>query len=152
MRLESSAFADGSTVPRRFTCDGEDLSPPLNWSSAPDQTKSFVLLCNDPDAPAGTWRHWAAYDIPAERTSFAEGEGRSDGLHDFKQAINDFRKAGYGGPCPPHGHGIHHYRFHLLALGRSELPLRGNPSCEEVEHEARKYVIAEAMLVGLCKR
>jgi len=69
MQLRSSAFPDGTTIPRRFTCDGTDLSPPLDWSDAPETTRSFVLLCDDPDAPAGTWRHWAAYDIPADRAA-----------------------------------------------------------------------------------
>ena len=73
MRLNSTAFADGSAIPRRFTCDGEDLSPSLNWSDAPTGTRSFALLCDDPDAPAGTWHHWAAYDIPATLTMLALG-------------------------------------------------------------------------------
>jgi Raf kinase inhibitor-like YbhB/YbcL family protein len=74
MRLNSTAFADASAIPRRFTCDGADLSPPLNWSDAPTGTRSFTLLCDDPDAPAGTWHHWAAYDIPSTLTMLAEGE------------------------------------------------------------------------------
>jgi hypothetical protein len=152
MRLESEAFADHATIPRRFTCDGEDVSPPLRWTGAPEETKSFVLLCNDPDAPAGTWRHWAAYDIPPGQTSFAEGEARAV-RRDFKQATNDFRKSGYGGPCPPHGHGTHHYHFCLLALDCDALPLRAKqPDCEEVEREARKHALAEATLVGVYKR
>jgi hypothetical protein len=73
MRLNSTAFADGSAIPRRFTCDGEDLSPPLTWSDAPTRTRSFALLCNDPDAPAGTWHHWAAYDIPSTLIMLAPG-------------------------------------------------------------------------------
>jgi Raf kinase inhibitor-like YbhB/YbcL family protein len=72
MRLTSTAFADGSAIPRRFTCDGEDVSPPLNWSDAPTDTRSFALLCDDPDAPAGTWHHWAAYDIPSGLTTLVQ--------------------------------------------------------------------------------
>ncbi len=154
MRLRSSGFADGAAIPRRFTCDGEDLSPPLEWSGAPAATGSFVLLCDDPDAPAGTWHHWAAYDIPAGRTGLAEGAaGDGSAQKNFKQAINDFRRPGYGGPCPPHRHGIHHYHFRLLALSVDRLPLRNDkPSCHEVEREARKHAIAEATLVGLYQR
>jgi len=105
MKLVSSAFADGAAIPRRFTCDGENLSPPLQWSGAPAGTRSLVLLCDDPDAPAGTWHHWAVYDLPPTVTELAEGAGQNTKK---KLAFNDFRKAGYGGPCPPHGHGPHH--------------------------------------------
>ena len=76
MRLISTAFSDGATIPRRFTCDGEDVSPALKWFDAPAQTKSFVLLCDDPDAPAGTWRHWAVYNIPVDQTRLVEDAGR----------------------------------------------------------------------------
>lgn len=152
MELRSSGFRNGTTVPGRFTCDGEDVSPPLEWSSAPAGTRSFVLLCDDPDAPAGTWHHWAAYDIAADQTGLTEGAARSGGAKSFKQAINDFGKPGYGGPCPPHRHGIHHYHFRLLALSVDHLPLGSKPSCKEVEREARKHAISEAMLVGLYQR
>jgi len=153
MQLRSSGFSDGATIPRRFTCDGEDLSPPLEWSGAPATTRSFVLLCDDPDAPAGTWHHWAAYDIAADRSGLAEGTGRAGSAPGFKQAVNDFRQPAYGGPCPPRRHGIHHYHFRLLALSVVALPLRSSkPSCIEVEREARKHVVAEASLVGLYQR
>jgi len=150
MRLSSSAFPDGSAIPRRFTCDGEDLSPPLTWSDAPTETRSYAVICDDPDAPAGTWHHWAAFDIPASQTMLAAGITRQE--QGFKQAINDFRQPGYGGPCPPRGHGVHHYHFRLLALSIDRLPLRLNPSCRDVEREARKHLIAEATLVGVYAR
>ncbi len=152
MRLESSAFSDGDRIPRRFTCEGEDLSPPVNWSDAPAGTASFVLLCDDPDAPAGTWRHWAAYDIPADRAALPEGVGRRRGEDGLMQAINDFGRPGYGGPCPPRGHGPHHYRFRLLALSTGRLQTPKQPSCRDIEREARKHLIAEAVLVGLFER
>jgi Raf kinase inhibitor-like YbhB/YbcL family protein len=153
MRLISTAFSDGAAIPRRFTCDGEDVSPALQWSGQPSQTMSFVLLCDDPDAPAGVWRHWAVYDIPGDQAGLAEGAGRAAAGQDFKQASNDFERLGYGGPCPPHRHGVHHYHFRLLALSQARLPMRRkDPSCEEVEREARKYVIAEAILVGVYER
>ncbi len=152
MRLSSSAFADQQLIPRRFTCDGEDLSPPFDWNGAPAGARSFVLLCDDPDAPAGTWHHWAAYDIPADRTALAIGAASDLEKLEFKQAVNDFKLPGYGGPCPPHRHGLHHYHFRLLALSVDQLPLGKKPSCREVEQEARKYTIAEATVVGLYER
>jgi Raf kinase inhibitor-like YbhB/YbcL family protein len=152
MQLRSSDFSSGSTIPRRFTCDGEDLSPALDWKAAPATTRSFVLLCDDPDAPAGKWHHWAAYDINADQTGLVEGASGDGGAAQFKQAVNDFRRAGYGGPCPPRGHGRHHYHFRLLALSVDHLSLGGKPSCSEVEREARKHVIAEATLIGIYQR
>ena len=94
MELPSSGFRNETTIPRRFTCDGEDLSPPLQWSGAPAGTRSFVLLCDDPDAPAGTWHHWAVYAIPADQTGLTEGAARGAAGKSFKQVINDFRKPG----------------------------------------------------------
>jgi Raf kinase inhibitor-like YbhB/YbcL family protein len=151
MQLSSSAFSNGSAIPRRFTCDGENLFPPLDWEAAPSTTRSFVLLCDDPDAPAGKWHHWAVYDIDADQTGLAEGASRDGGAARFKQAINDFHPMGYGGPCPP-GHGRHRYHFRLLALSVDHLSLGAEPSCREVEREARRHVIAEATLVGIYHR
>jgi Raf kinase inhibitor-like YbhB/YbcL family protein len=152
MRLSSSAFSEGAMIPRRFTCDGEDLSPPLEWSDAPADTRSFVLLCEDPDAPSGTWRHWAAYDIPPAQAALSPGDaGRAERLR-FKQAISDFARRGYGGPCPPHGHGLHHYHFRLLALAVDRLALGSKPTCQDVEREAGKHILAEAVLIGVYER
>lgn len=151
MQLSSSAFSNGSAIPRRFTCDGEDLSPPLDWDAAPSTTRSFVLLCDDPDAPGSKWHHWAAYDMDADQTGLAEGASHDRSMARFKQAINDFRRAGYGGPCPPPGLG-HHYHFRLLALSVDHLLLGAKPSCREVEREARRHVIAEATFVGNYQR
>lgn len=152
MRLSSTAFSDGSAIPRRFTCDGENVSPPLEWTGAPAGTRSFVILCDDPDAPAGTWHHWAAYDIQAAETALAAGAAQDAEKHGFKQAINDFQRRGYGGPCPPRRHGPHHYHVRLLALAIDHLPMREDASCRDVEREARKHVLAEAALVGVYAR
>jgi hypothetical protein len=152
MRLISSAFVHDAQIPRRYTCDGDDVSPPLEWSGAPAAARSFVLLCDDPDAPGGTWHHWAAYDIPSGQVRLAEDAARHSRDHDLKQAINDFQRTGYGGPCPPRRHGRHRYHFRLLALSIERLPVRDGPSCREVEREARKHVVAEAVLVGLYER
>ena len=149
MKLVSTAFADGAAIPRRFTCDGENLSPPLRWSDAPAGARSFALLCDDPDAPAGTWHHWAAYDIPPDTTTLAENAAQGTKM---KQAVNDFRNSGYGGPCPPPGHGPHHYHFRLLALSTDHLRVETSASCRDVEREARKFTLAEATLVGWYER
>lgn len=152
MQLRSSAFSNGSEIPPRYTCDGEDISPPLNWSEPPTGTRSFVLLCDDLDAPGGTWHHWAAYDIPANITSLVQGAAQHVGRLAFKQAINDFQRVGYGGPCPPPEHGLHHYNFRLLALAVDRLAIGKNAACRDVAREARKHVLAEAVLTGLYER
>jgi len=152
MRLASPSFVDGAPIPRRFTCDGEDLSPPLEWGGAPSAAQSFALLCDDPDAPGGVWRHWAAYDIPSDRTRLPEGAGQKSIAPPIKQAVNDFHRIGYGGPCPPRGRGPHHYHFRLLALSVVHLSLGSKPYCRDVEREAHKHVIAEATLVGIYER
>jgi Raf kinase inhibitor-like YbhB/YbcL family protein len=149
MQLRSSAFESGKPIPRRFTCDGEDFSPPLEWSGAPAGVRSFALLCDDPDAPSGTWHHWALYDIPSDRTSLVEGASAANGL---MQAVNDFHRPGYGGPCPPRGHGPHRYFFRLLALSVDRLTLHKGASCADAEREARKHLLAEATLMGIYER
>ena len=152
MRLTSSDFSDEGRIPAVCTCEGEDLSPALQWTDAPPATRSFVVLCNDPDAPNGVWRHWAAYDIPRAWSHLARGAGRAGGREHLRQAVNDFGRVGYGGPCPPRGDGSHHYRFSVLALSVEKLGVHADPRCRDVESEARKHVLAEATLVGLFER
>ncbi|HWW46990.1 MAG TPA: YbhB/YbcL family Raf kinase inhibitor-like protein [Xanthobacteraceae bacterium] len=152
MKVRSQAFSEGAEIPRRYTCDGENTSPPIEWAAPPAETRSFALLCNDPDAPMGTWHHWAVYDIPPRLNALPEGAGRENGAADFKQGTNDFGHVGYGGPCPPHRHGTHHYRFRLLALSIEHLQFHKQPSCKDIEHEARKHTLAEATLVGVYQR
>lgn len=117
MQLTSSAFAQGGPIPARHTGEGEDTSPPLEWSDAPDGARSFAVVCHDPDAPvvsAGGYGfvHWVLYNIPAGVTRLAEGGA------DYSTGPSDFGKPGYGGPMPPNGHGTHRYFFWVLALGR----------------------------------
>ncbi|MFQ5958886.1 MAG: YbhB/YbcL family Raf kinase inhibitor-like protein [Alphaproteobacteria bacterium] len=150
--LTSTAFADGERVPERYTCEGDDLSPPLAWSGAPAGTLSFALLCDDPDAPAGTWHHWAAYDIPAERSALTEGFPKDARVGPVRQAVTDFRRPGYGGPCPPPGHGVHHYHFRLLALDVATLGLADDAHCTDVARAAAGDVLAEAKIVGTYSR
>lgn len=151
MRLRSSAFADGAAIARRFTCEGEDVSPPLQWSDVPAGTRSLVVICEDPDAPGGIFRHWAAYDIAATQRGLPADAGHRAQQLGFKQATNDFDRTGYSGPCPPGGT-PHHYHFRLLALSVEHLPVANNPSAREVDRAARRHLVAEATLVGIYRR
>ena len=148
LTIESPAFAEGERIPKRYTCEGEDVSPALEWSDSPEDTRSFVLICSDPDAPAGTWHHWAVYDIVPDARELPEAypTDRSG------QAVNDFGRSGYGGPCPPKGHGRHRYVFRLLALDRDRLDLGQAPRCKQVEDAAKPHILAEAALIGLYSR
>ena len=150
MRLTSSAFATGNHVPVRFTCDGANVSPPLAWSEAPAAAKSFALICADPDAPGGTWYHWAIYDIPPATRVLDEHWPPARASP--PQGINDFRHSGYGGPCPPHGAPAHRYTFRLYALNVERLDLAAHAQCREVEAAGKAHAIATAELVGLYGR
>ena len=152
MRLNSPAFSNGAAIPQAYTCDGQDISPPLDWREVPKGTQSFALLCDDPDAPGGTWHHWAAYDIPAGMTALPQGAAQEADRHGFKQGVTDFERSGYGGPCPPHRHGRHRYHFRLLALAVERLAVGKKASCREIEHNARTHALSEAVLVGTYER
>jgi len=147
--MTSDGFADSSSIPRRYACDAENLSPPLAWGAIPAGARSLAIICEDPDAPGGTFRHWAAYDIPTDQRSLGEGASGEGGL---AQGVNDFHELGYGGPCPPHGDGPHRYVFRLLALSQRHLALPPHPSCREVERAAHAVSLHEAVLVGLYAR
>lgn len=150
MKLISSAFTGGKEIPRRFTCDGDDVSPPLAWSGVPSGTRSFALVCRDPDAPSGDWYHWAAFNVPANVTMLPEHcPARATGM---RQAANDFGKREYGGPCPPRGHGRHHYHFMLYALNVERLDVSDDADCRKVEAMAKAHAIASAELTGLYGR
>ena len=149
--LRSSAFANGQALPTEYTCDGADQSPPLEWSEPPGGTRSFALVVDDPDAPSGTFRHWGAFNIPAVARNLAPGAGNQDeGL--MAQVRNDFDKPGYGGACPPRGHGPHHYHFKLMALDVDKLEVSHDASIGEVEEAARKHMLGRAELTGVYQR
>jgi Raf kinase inhibitor-like YbhB/YbcL family protein len=152
MQVTSSAFKNGERLPKRYSCDGEDLSPPLSWSDAPGNVRSFAVFCDDPDAPSGTFHHWAVYDIPKVVTALAEGFAPEGASSPIKQGKNDFGKAGYGGACPPRGHGTHHYHFKVMALDCEHLDAHGKNRAAEIQSLARKHCIATAELVGLYSR
>lgn len=145
--LHSSAFKHGEAIPRRYTCDGEDISPPLAWSGAPTGTRSFVLICDDPDAPVGVWDHWILFNIPATVNALPEGVAeRTDGSLYGK---NSWRRLDYGGPCPPSG--VHRYFFKLYALD-TELSLKAGASKREVERAMQGHILAQAELMGTYTR
>jgi Raf kinase inhibitor-like YbhB/YbcL family protein len=149
--LKSEAFADGATLPAQFTCDGEDQSPPLSWSEPPQGTKSFALVVDDPDAPSGTFRHWGAFNIPASTRGLPAGAG-NETAGDVAQARNDFGRPGYGGACPPKGHGPHHYRFKLFALDTDKLDLPPEAKIEQMEAVAATHLLGQAELTGTYQR
>ncbi len=152
--LSSPSFRNNEPIPIRHTGMGEDVSPALQWSDPPSEKKSFALICDDPDAPAGTWTHWVLYSIPPNTRELPEGVAKTDivvALHAAKQGVNDFHKVGYGGPMPPQGHGIHHYHFKLYAL--DNVPdLRAGATKRKLENAMQGHILAMAELVGTFER
>lgn len=145
MQLSIPAITVGSPIPTQFTCDGADKSPALEWSGAPEGTKGFALILDDPDAPAGTFRHWGVYDIPPTVTGLHEGAGNQAG---FMQAQNGFGSIGYRGPCPPKGDKPHRYHFKLFALDVPELGVGAKPKVEELEKALDGHVLAKAEVMA----
>jgi Raf kinase inhibitor-like YbhB/YbcL family protein len=145
--VSSSSFPAGSDIPKKFTCDGADISPALSWTGAPSGTKSFVLIADDPDAPVGIWTHWVIFDLPAQTSSLPEAVPKSDEVSSGgRQGRNDFRKIGYGGPCPPPGK-PHRYFFRLYALDRT-LNLQAGSNRKAVEQALQGHVLAKAEWMG----
>jgi hypothetical protein len=147
--LKSTAFKNGGTIPREYTCDGKDISPELSWENVPANTVSFALICEDPDAPAGIWVHWVVYNIPVMVHQLPDNSGKKGEqkiLESITQGINDFRKLGYGGPCPPPGK-PHRYLFRLLALD-IQLPAKSGLNRNQVLAAAKDHILGEAQLMG----
>lgn len=143
LTVSSLAFQHNGLIPQKYTCDGQDINPPLKVEGVPAETKSLVLIMDDPDAPLGTWDHWIVWNIPPTRTEIKEDtvpgtEGR-----------NSFRKQRYGGPCPPRG--PHRYFFKVYAL-ETELTLDSNSRKRDVEDAMKNHVLAQGELIGLYKR
>ncbi|HEX3423932.1 MAG TPA: YbhB/YbcL family Raf kinase inhibitor-like protein [Sphingomicrobium sp.] len=146
LQLTSDDFKDGQPIPTQLTCDGEGRTPSLHWSEPPAGTKSFALVIDDPDAPGGTFRHWGVFDIPSSARSIGGSERIGT------EVSNDFGKTGYGGPCPPKGHGPHHYHFKLFALDVGSLGLKAQSHVSDVEREAQRHAVAEGELIGTYER
>lgn len=151
LELESAAFKNGEFIPVKYTCKGEDVSPPLEWKGVPENAKSIAIILDDPDAPMGTWVHWVLYEIPANKRKLPEGLKKDKVLDDgSKQGMTDFGRVGYGGPCPPPGP-AHRYFFRIYAIdGKLDLKpgLRKNAFLDAV----KDHVIEEAELMGKFKR
>jgi Raf kinase inhibitor-like YbhB/YbcL family protein len=147
LTLTSPAFADGATIPKRYTCDADDLSPALLWTGAPTQTQSLALIVDDPDAPSGTWTHWLVWNIPPGARQLPEAVPKTETLDNgAAQGRNDFRRIGYGGPCPPPGK-PHRYFFKLYAL-KARLNLKPGASKAGLEQALKAHILAQAQLMG----
>ena len=160
--LSSPSFKQNQPIPAKHSCEGADASPALKWEGAPSGAKSFALICDDPDAPGGSWTHWVIYGFPAGTMELPENVGKVDQVASVeyemttqtvtksmvaRQGVNDFGKSGYGGPCPPRGHGVHHYHFRLYALG-TELNLAPRVTRRQLESTMKGHILAQAELVG----
>ncbi len=150
LRLESTAFAEGEAIPKKYTCEGKDISPPLAWPGIPQGTKSLVLIVDDPDAPDPTapkmtWVHWVLYNLPPDTTGLAEGIGADAVPPGTMTGLNDWKRGGYGGPCPPIGR--HRYFFKLYALDTVLSGLK-QPNKTAVEAAMKNHVLGQATLMG----
>ncbi len=146
MEVRSQAFKPGSMIPAKHTCDGADTSPPLTWSDSPAGTKSFALIMDDPDAPVGAWVHWVVWNIPATARGLEENVPKTASLpNGARQGTNDFKRTGYGGPCPPSG--THRYFFKLYALGTT-LNLSPETTKSVLEDTMRRHILAQSELIG----
>ena len=151
--LSTTAFPAGGSIPSKYTCDGADVSPALAWAGTPAGTASYALIADDPDAPAGTWVHWVLFNLPGTSAALPEGVATTDQLAEFGGALqgkNDFKRIGYGGPCPPPGR-PHRYFFKLYALD-VVLPLKAGATKQDVERAMRGHVLAESSLMGTYAR
>ena len=150
IKLTSTAFQNGGMIPTKYTCDGANVSPPLEWSGTPQSTKSLALICDDPDAPGKTWVHWVVFDLPTSRTSLPENVPPLETIAGGgNQGTNDFKKVGYGGPCPPSG--THRYFFKIYALD-TELNLDSKSTKDKLLHVMKDHILAHGELMGRHKR
>jgi hypothetical protein len=147
LQIMTPAFSAGGDIPKKFTCDGPDVSPKLTWNEPPAKTQALTLIVDDPDAPAGTWVHWVLFDLPAGARELSEGVAKQEQVPGgAKQGRNDFGKIGYGGPCPPPGK-AHRYFFKLYALD-AHLGLKAGATKAEVERAMKGHILAEAECLG----
>lgn len=150
INMTSTAFEEGGMIPKQYTCDGVDISPALAWSGIPEGSKSLALICDDPDAPMGTWVHWVLFNLPANTDGLSEDIPSDKTLDNgARHGKNDFRKLGYGGPCPPGG--THRYYFKLYALGTA-LDLSPGITKAELLKAMEGHILAEGQLMGKYKR
>jgi Raf kinase inhibitor-like YbhB/YbcL family protein len=150
LTLSSSAFKHQTEIPSKYTCEGQDVSPPLSWLGVPDGTKSLVLIVDDPDAPDPkaprmTWVHWVLYNLPPSSAGLAEDVAAKDLPKGTREGLSDWKRTGYGGPCPPIGR---HRYFHKLYALDTVLPDLGKPTKADVEKAMQGHVLASAELIG----
>ncbi len=146
-QISSTAFSEGGMIPKKFTCDGPDVSPQLSWKDAPAATQSFALIMDDPDAPVGTWVHWVLYNLPANTKELPEGVEKQEQLAGGGlQGRNDFRKVGYGGPCPPTGN-PHRYYFKLYALD-AKVDLKAGVTKADAERAMKGHILGQTQVMG----
>lgn len=151
LEVSSSAFQEGAMIPKEYTGDGKDTSPPLRWGEPPTETKSFAILCEDPDAPKGTWTHWVLINLPPDTRELPAAVPTKETLDNgAKQGTNDFKKIGYGGPAPPKGK-PHRYYFKVFALDTT-LDLPAGTSRKEVLDAMKGHILAEGHVMGLYQR
>ena len=151
LTISSSAFQNGQPVPQKYSCDGENISPALSWSAGPSQTRCFALVCEDPDAPHGTFIHWVMYNIPSSSTGLPENVKKTDALPDgTRQGKNGAGQMGYTGPCPPPGK-LHHYHFKLFALD-AMCNVPGTPDRDQLMSAIQGHIIAQGETVGTYQR
>ncbi len=148
--VASSSFENGKFIPSKFSCVGKDISPQLSWKNAPDGTKSFAIIVNDPDAPSGNWIHWVIYDIGATVNSIKESESKNMAAFGAVSGVNDFGKIGYNGPCPPPGH-PHRYLFTVYALDKL-LEKRNGITAERLQKMMKGHILAKSSYMGLFSR
>ncbi|MHC4337023.1 MAG: YbhB/YbcL family Raf kinase inhibitor-like protein [Planctomycetota bacterium] len=150
IKITSSAFEDEGLIPAKYTCDGEDISPPLQWDAVPEGTKSVALICDDPDAPIGTFVHWVLFNLPADTKELAEGIPKGTTLpNGAQQGTSDFGRIGYGGPCPPSG--THRYFFRIYALD-TQLALAPGARKPDLLNTMQGHILAQGQLMGKYKR
>ena len=150
IKLTSTAFKEGQPIPRTYTCDGVNVSPPLEWSGVPKTAKTLSIICDDPDASPDTWVHWVLYNLPSDNIGIVESMPATEKLlAGGFQGTNDFEKIGYGGPCPPSG--THHYFFKIYALD-GELPLKAGATKAELVKAMEGHILLQGQLMGTYKR
>ncbi len=150
IKINSPAFEDGGMIPSQFTCDGPDMSPALGWEAVPENAKTLAIICDDPDAPMGTWVHWVIFNIPADLGGLEEDVPADEVLASGAlQGKNDFRRIGYGGPCPPGG--THRYFFKIYALD-AELDLSPGATKSQVLEAMEGHILAQGKLMGRYSR
>ena len=150
IKISSSAFEDGGMIPSEYTCDGDDISPPLRWEDLPEKTKTIAIICDDPDAPGGTFVHWVLYDVPANKEHLDKGLPDDETFDNgTRQGITSFGKTGYGGPCPPSG--THRYFFKIYALD-VKINTATIIDKEHLLKAMEGHLLGQGKLMGLYKR